>query len=184
MQPTNPYSPPTTTPGAAAVAPVAWESFLPALDARLAHGCFRPCKRTVPELGAERCLRRRRFSLTKFGFVDTFVVAKRFDGPLAPQQFAAFSALAFRCGMANKIWLPRGFGGTAVVYPLAVVRHLTPELRDYVSQYAPKHWASFEFPAVLELSTGQLACFDRTPMWGGAYYRGFRNEVRKLYLGM
>jgi hypothetical protein len=183
MQSKNPYAAPTTAPGATATGPVAWEQFLATLDARLAQRGFRPCRRQLPELNADRCLRRRRLSLAKFGFVDTFAVVKRFEGPPGTQEFAAFSALAFRCGMANKIWLPRGFGGTAIVYPLAVVRHLTAELRDFVAQHAPKHWASFEFPAVLELSTGQLRCFDRTPMWGGAYYRGFRNEVRKLYLG-
>jgi hypothetical protein len=126
--------------------------------------------------------RRRRFSLTKFGIVDTFIVPTCIDGELTPDYLAGFSSEAFNVGLQNKNFLPRGFGGLAVVYPLFVVTSVSNALYMYISEdYNPKHFASFEFPAIYNVTDNRVMTLEKTPVWGAAYYGGFRTEAQRLF---
>ena len=41
----------------------------------------------------------------------------------------------------------------------------------------PKHWASNEIPVVFDLADGNLCYLEKTPVWGAAYFAGFRREI-------
>lgn len=117
----------------------------------------------------------RSLSLTKFGFVDTFVVVIEIDDDVARARSA--SEAAFRYGLDNKSWLPRGFGGNLVVHPVLVCD--SPDaLAHWVDDYSPSHWAAFEFPVVVDPASNAVWFNDDTPFWGGIYYRGFREFAR------
>ena len=131
---------------------------------------------------AETVFRRRRFSLTKFGVVDTFCIARCFEDILSEGQIETFSSNAFRFALKNKFFLPRGLGGMAIAYPLLIAENVSNSVRQFITRsYNPKHWSSFEFPVVFELSTGQLLFYQSTPAWGAAYYRSFRTEAETLF---
>jgi hypothetical protein len=139
-------------------------------------------ERIDAQVGDAPVYRRRQFSITKFGLVDTFIVPTCVEGDLTSSKLSDFSSEAFNVGLANKNFLPRGFGGLAIVYPLLVVENISDDVRRFVTQdYNPKHFASFEFPAVYSLAQNGLLTLEKTPVWGAAYYGGFRDEVRRLF---
>lgn len=52
------------------------------------------------------------------------------------------------------------------------------------SDAPPKHWASAEIPVVYDQGQGNLSYFEKTPVWGSAYYAGFRTEIQRLLGGI
>lgn len=110
----------------------------------------------------------RSFQPLKFGLVDTVVVVGTAE---TPEEAAAFSEAAFDYGMELKSPLPRGLGGNLVVYPVLVT---DADLGEWVDEYEPKHWSSFEFPVVVDPNAGTVDYDTATPLWGAFYYRGFR----------
>ena len=95
--------------------------------------------------------------------------------------FESSSRQIFEFALKNKIWLPRGLGAGVVAYPLLVTDIVSDDVRSFVQKYCPKHYASTEFPAVVELSSKSVLYCNSTPIRGALYYRGFRKEVERLY---
>jgi len=118
----------------------------------------------------------RELSLSKFGFVDYFVVVATFDSP-TPQQVTAFCEAAFSFGLSNKSLLPRGLGGSLVVYPIIVGEDLPEQIHEWVSEYRTKHWSSFEIPVVIDLGTDDCSYNRSKPTWGYIYYDEFNSFV-------
>ncbi|WP_336331048.1 MULTISPECIES: hypothetical protein [unclassified Haloarcula] len=113
----------------------------------------------------------RSLELSKFGFVDTVFVVGTAE---TAADAKSFSEAAFEYGLSVKSKLPRGLGGNLVVYPVVVTES---DLAEWVEGYAPKHWSSFEFPVVVDLSEGTVAYNESTPLWGTIYYNGFRETA-------
>jgi hypothetical protein len=66
-------------------------------------------------------------------------------------------------------------------YAVAMVDGLDAATTDAVKTHAPpRHWAAAEVPVVYDRGSGKLCFFEKTPMWGAAYYRGFRKEIAKF----
>jgi len=160
---------------------VANEGYFSGLDSRLEQRGFVTLPRGPLDLPVDRTYFRRKLSITKFGVVDTFCIVKCVDANLTPSFVKSFSEQAFTFALKNKIWIPRGCGGGVVVYPLLVIDSVPDGVRSFVEGYCPKHWASNEFPVVLETSSRNLLYCRSTPLWGCAYYRGFRKEAESLF---
>lgn len=118
-------------------------------------------------------LHERSFQPLKFGLVDTVVVVGSAE---TADEAAAFSEAAFDYGLELKSPLPRGLGGNLVVYPVLVT---DADLGEWIAEYEPKHWSSFEFPVVVDPGAGTVDYDTATPLWGGLYYRGFRRRAEK-----
>lgn len=121
------------------------------------------------------------FRLTKFGNSEEVFVFGRFAEP-DPATLRAFSSEAFAHGVANKsCFLPRGLFNCVWVFPVAVADSVPAETAESVRGQTPKkHWASAEVPSAFDLGRGDLSTFEKTPLWGAAYWKGFRNTIRKL----
>jgi len=158
-----------------------FERYLAAVEPRLVAGRFAAFSPPAPSgatLAGARVFHRREFVLARFGIVDAFFVfAAMAAADATPDAVRAFSSSAFELALSHKNWLPRGFGGSAVAHPVVVTRRAGAPLRDFMARHAPKHWASFEYPAVVDLEDGRLHLFTGTPIWGGIYYDAFRREV-------
>ncbi len=124
-----------------------------------------------------------RFELTKFGNCETFFVFREFKS-LDPAALRSFSAAAFSYARASKSFpLPRGLFEAVYAFAVGIVDELDPASAEAVRTGEPqKHWAAAEIPVVYERSANRLCFFEKTPVWGGAYYKGFRNQIQK-YLG-
>lgn len=130
--------------------------------------------------GSVRVFHRRKAQLTKFAMVDTVVAVTANDGATA-QDFVSYSSDVFGAALSKKHWLPRGLGAMIVAHAVVVTTKANPGVVAEAQSYAPKHWAATEFPALVELESNDLHYFGGTPMWGAAYFRGFRETAERLF---
>ena len=119
--------------------------------------------------------------MTKFGNVETFFVFGEVPTPDVAS-IQAFSATAFQYAKAAKSFpLPCGLFEAVISYAVAIVPSLDDATAAAIRATAPKkHWAAFEVPVVCDASRGALCYFEKTPVWGAAYYRGFRAQIEKF----
>ena len=133
--------------------------------------------------GFRFAVRRSRFEITKFGFSETFFIFA--DIPeLTPQKMTRFSFAAFEFANKSKtLPLPPGLFGSVWSFAVAITNNLDTAAAQSIRTVAPsKHWSAAEIPVVYDATTGQLCYFEGTPTWGGAYFDGFRRQIR-TYLG-
>jgi hypothetical protein len=125
--------------------------------------------------------RRTRFELTKFGFSENFFIFGEFDR-LTTEDFRAFSADAYRYAKQHKtVPLPCGLFESVWSYAVAIAKAVDERTVNSVrSDTPPKHWASAEIPVVYDLAQRKLFYFEKTPIWGAAYYAGFRKQIQRL----
>jgi hypothetical protein len=129
--------------------------------------------------------RRSRFELTKFGFSESFFIFREFDR-LTTAEIRAFSADAYLCAKKyKKIPLPCGLFESVFCYSVAVAKTVEePTLDSIRSEMPSNHWASAEIPVVYDQARGKLFYFEKTPLWGCAYYAGFREQIDQLLGGI
>lgn len=130
--------------------------------------------------GIDLVFKRSRFEATKFGNVDVYCCIKYFEKDDA-ETFKAFSSRMFDLAMKHRKGNPIGFGAMLIVYPLIVTENIQQEVYQEAKQYCPKHFASNEFPCVIDLSTGFVYYYEQTPIWGAAYYSGIRKDAYNFF---
>jgi hypothetical protein len=124
---------------------------------------------------------RSRFELTKCGNSETFFVLGEFE-TLNRKLMRQFCARAFRYAKASrKVPRPCGLFEAVYCFAVAVVDVLDQATAQSVqNEVPPMHYAAAEMPVVYERSHNRLCFFEKTPIWGCAYYAGFRNEIKQL----
>jgi hypothetical protein len=158
------------------------ETYLLAIGPRLSNAGFelRGAIRAPGWTFAEVAYRKR-FEITKFGVVETFVTIA--EAAIAtPEELAAFSEGCFRwCDGLRTAKLPRGFGAGLFVLPVVLMPDPSPAVVDAIRSHVPrKHWAGGEVPCLVDLTNQTVHVFARTPVWGAAYWRGFRKLALEL----
>ncbi len=120
------------------------------------------------------------FELTKFGnAVYVYFLARR--PSLSVEELTDFSAACHRHALENRrSKLPLGFFNSVFTYPFFCCEAVTEETARFAEQYRPSHWSAQEFPTVVNLSTGETHNFQKTPIWGAAYYRRSREIAAEL----
>ena len=122
---------------------------------------------------------RSRFEITKFGMAENFFTFAEIPN-LNVGILQQFSATSFQFAKANKSSsMPDGFFSATFSFAVAITANVPAEFADYIRATAPtKHWSAFEIAAVFDLANGGLYYFTGTPVWGAAYYNGFRKEIQ------
>jgi hypothetical protein len=148
---------------------------------KLSANGFKPMS---PELyrpqGYKYAAQRSRFEITKFGMVDTvFTFAEIPD--LTPNAMNQFSAASFAFAGRNKTSaLPNGFFMATFCFAVAITANLSQQTADFImDSMAPAHWAANEMRVAFDLASGHLFYYQKTPMWGAAYYAGMRREIER-----
>ncbi len=124
---------------------------------------------------------RTKFELSKFGKMTRFVGASTADQVNATgvQDFSS-RLTGYALGNPGTI-LPRGLGGSVLVVPVLVSEDFDETTKKWVCEtLAAKHWAAFEFPALVSIGQSRVYYCKKTPVWGAAYYRGFRKFVESM----
>lgn len=129
--------------------------------------------------GYKYAVRRSRLELSKFGNAEYFFTFAEIPN-LTPDVLLKYSAAAFRFALNNKSFpLPCGLFEAVFCFAVVITANLHPELADSLRAAEPiKHWSAFEMPVVFDLANGGLHYFEKTPVWGAAYYAGFRREIQ------
>ncbi|MEZ6102810.1 MAG: hypothetical protein R3E01_28035 [Pirellulaceae bacterium] len=133
------------------------------------------------EVGIEAIARRTRFEISKFGFSETFFIFRRFDS-LNAQALRDFSSNAFRLAKLSKtIPLPCGVFESVWCFAVAVADQVDGTAAESVRNVAPPmHWAAAEIPVIFNQADRRLYYFEKTPLWGAAYYSGFRSQIKRF----
>ena len=123
---------------------------------------------------------RSRFELTKFGNSETFFVFGSLQTCDA-DSIRGFSSLAFKFAKRSKSFpLPCGLFEFVCCFAVCLADALDESTADSVRRVMPrKHWAAAEIPVVFDCDQGRVCFLERTPLWGAAYYKGFRNQIAK-----
>lgn len=156
-------------------------SWMQQINQRLMANSFVPL---APEIyqpqGYKYVVRRTRFEFSKFGMAENFFTFAEIPN-LTPDLLRSYSNTAFHFAKTNKtVPLPCGFFEAVFCFAVAITANLHPQMAQYVRETTPiKHWAAFEMPVVFDLANGGLYYFEKTPLWGAAYFNGFRKEVQR-----
>ncbi len=90
---------------------------------------------------------------------------------------ATFEAAFRQAKQVNRVPLLRGMQFGYMVIPCLIVGSADQQLIDYVETAPRKHWSLFEFPVVIDRSTGRAHFFRKTAMWGGFLFAEMRDFV-------
>lgn len=123
--------------------------------------------------------RRSRFEISKFGIAEYFFTFAEIPN-LTPEILSQYSSAAFQFAKANKTSsLPDGLFTATFCFAVAITANVHPQFAQIIRESPPiKHWSAFEMAVVFDLANGVLYYFEKTPVWGAAYYAGFRREIQ------
>jgi hypothetical protein len=126
---------------------------------------------------------RSRFELSKFGNAETFFIFHEFDYTDV-NLLRKFSADAFNHAMQLKVSsLPCGIFESVWCFAVAISHNIDEMTMQMLKTEAPpSHWSAGEMRVCYDAPRHGLYYFEQTPLWGAAYYAGFRNQIKK-YLG-
>jgi hypothetical protein len=155
--------------------------FLQHVSQKLMANGFRPLAPEIYQpMSYKYAVRRSRFEIAKFGMADAFFTFAEIPD-LQPAVMQSYSGVSF--GLANKnkaTPLPNGFFSFVVCYAVAITERLDPQVAQWIRTESPaKHWAANEMPVVFDLANGSLCYYEGTPLWGAAYFSGFRREIQQ-----
>lgn len=121
------------------------------------------------------------FQPTKFGMWEDFFVFREYPH-VDLATLGAFMRDAVAYTFANRrVSLPRGLGAGLTTYGVSLAGSVDVGTVQAVrNETPPKHWAANEIPVVYDAAANHLYYFEKTPMWGAAYYKGFRKQIAAL----
>lgn len=132
------------------------------------------------QAGADKVYLRSRIEPTKFGNVSFYVCAKHIPNADA-NAVRDFSSKMYSLAIRHRTGPPLGFGAMLQVFPLIITENISAELAQFIKTYCPKHFAASEFPSILDLNTNYLYYYPTTPIWGYAYYSGYRRDCFNFF---
>jgi hypothetical protein len=120
------------------------------------------------------------WEITKFGQMTRFILASALEG-VDFRTVQDFSSHSTKFALDNRdSLLPRGLGGSLLSVPVIVSDDFNEGLKEWIGKtLAERHWAAFEFPVLIALRDRQIYYCTKMPIWGRAYYRGFRKFVEQ-----
>ncbi|MBI3652857.1 MAG: hypothetical protein HY231_17675 [Acidobacteria bacterium] len=126
---------------------------------------------------------RSQFEITKFGNVETYFIFADFDY-LDVTMMRRFSTDAFNYAMQTRTSsLPCGLFESVWSFAVSIARNVDDATMHAIkTETPPSHWSAGELRVAYDAPRHQLYYFDQTPLWGAAYYAGFRRQIQK-YLG-
>jgi hypothetical protein len=154
-------------------------SYLGLLDQWLKYYGFGEIK-VNEQAGADKVYFRERVEATKFGQVSFYICVKHIPNA-TNDAVRNFSSSMKTLANRHRTGPPLGFGAMLQVFPLVITENITNELAQFIKTYCPKHFAASEFPSVVDLSTGYVYYYPSTPIWGYAYYSGYRRDSYNFF---
>lgn len=94
---------------------------------------------------------------------------------------ALFQAGFRRAKQVNRWPLLRGMQFGYMVIPCLVVATATKALIDYAESRQSRHWSLFEFPVVVDRSTGRTHYYTHTGIWGAFFFSDMRELAKRCF---
>ena len=157
-----------------------FETYLTSLDERMKNFGF-DAYSGGDAYHFDRIYHKKATQLTRFGNVDTYSFVKCIESNCTAKTLETFSKVSFDYGQKSRQGAPLGMGAMLVVFPLIALEKIPQDVYQFLINYCPKHWAAVEFPSVLDIETSNLYYYEKTPLWGMAYFATHRKEVYNYY---
>jgi len=157
------------------------EFFLKKLEQRLSNNGFEIKRKiSAPPYPLDFVAAKSSWEVSKFGKMTRFILAATM-GSVDSKTVQDFSSRSTKYALDNRgSMLPRGMGGSLLSVPVVISEDFEQSLKKWmIETLAEKHWAAFEFPVLISLKDQQLYYCKKTPVWGAAYYKGFREFVEE-----
>lgn len=94
---------------------------------------------------------------------------------------ALFDASFRQAKKVNRVPLVRGMQFGYMVVPCLVVETADRALIEHAESRPPKHWSLFEFPVVVDRSTGRTHYYNQTAIWGAAFFSDMRKLAKQCF---
>ena len=123
------------------------------------------------------------FSWKGLVVLSQHVAVREYAGATAsPADAKALFEASFRqAKKVNRVPLLRGMQFGYMVIPCLVVASADRALIEYAESRPPKHWSLFEFPVVVDRSTGQTHYYNHTAIWGAAFFSDMRKLAKRCF---
>jgi hypothetical protein len=92
-----------------------------------------------------------------------------------------FSAEAFEFAHHNYTGIGRGLQSGFVSISALITTNATQEAKNWIAGFTKKHFASFEIPVLVDLSTLELVYCRKKPLWGRIYYGRIHEFIERYY---
>ena len=130
-------------------------------------------------LTADITASRTTFSWKGLVILSQHLVLQHVDNASVPD-LQGLSKEAFRFGKkANRVPLLRGMQFGYMIIPVIIGCDLDDAALEYASQSPRKHWALFEYPVAIDLTTNRIEYFRGTAVWGAFFFSDLRRIVEK-----
>ncbi|TFG26864.1 hypothetical protein EU528_13735 [Candidatus Thorarchaeota archaeon] len=99
---------------------------------------------------------------------------------ITQQDAELFSTACFECAKKNysgRRGLQSGFSSISAL----ISRSVDVAAKEWVTNFQKKHFASFEIPVIIDLSSNELLFCQKKPLWGRIYYGSFHEFIYKYY---
>jgi hypothetical protein len=111
------------------------------------------------------------------------VIVRHIDNASRGDAMALFDAGFQFAKKVNTVPLLRGMQFGYMIIPVIIGKSPDPYLFEAVSQCPQKHWALFEYPIVVDLTTGRTSCFEGIAAWGAFFFSDMRQVADKYIKG-
>ena len=162
-------------------------AYLETLDQRMAQNGFSGFDRAPAGVELDRLCYRMKFEATKFGNVEIYVAVKSIPVESLTVNFLKwYSSCIFTFASVTMKGTP-GLLAMNITYPVIVCDAVSDEVRQFVTTryynklWGDKHFSATEFPVIVEISAKGIVYYTKTPLWGAAYYGGFRKQAAQFF---
>jgi hypothetical protein len=154
--------------------------YLSVLADRMRTYKLKPIDLFPPE-EVEVCYHRKRLSFFAGGYEYIYCPVMIMQEELTPSFYDYYCTFAFNFIIGNTI---KGspIWRRIMIYPLLITSNITRNLLTHLSQaLRPKHINAFEFPVIVDVTSGLVHYQKRTPFFGGGFFPYFRWRARRFF---
>jgi len=161
---------------------VEYQTFLTSLEQKLTNKGFE-IKRDIQisPFKVDWMALKASFEVSKFGKMTRTITVTSIEN-VDVETIQNFSILSTIYALDNHSSLLRRVvvGGRLLSIPVIVSDDFDMRTKQWMElTVAKKHYAAFEFPVLISLKDTKIYYCKKTPIWGSAYYRGFRKFVEE-----
>ncbi|MEO1063518.1 MAG: hypothetical protein AAFZ07_19045 [Actinomycetota bacterium] len=146
---------------------------------------FAAIARTLEGEGFERrdvdgalVLHRRKFQLSRFGVVDTFVSLLAVDGEASADDLRGHLDRSIEVALTSKSGIPRGLGSAVELHPVTLASGADPSALDEATATTPNRWSMMIIPALIPGADASVVTYEGRKVWGGAYHAALLRRLR------
>ncbi len=130
------------------------------------------------EVDGALIMHRRKFQLSRFGVVDTFVSLLAVDGPAGAGDVSGHLERAVEHALASKSGIPRGLGSAVELHPVTLAAGADESAVDAASSVTPNRWSMMIVPALIHAADGPVVMYEGRKVGGGAYHSSLVKRLR------